>query len=277
MSRSSVFSLSLFRDVAAFGAVIAKIGAIQQAANDEEKGPVSNLANRLVGLVGQDGTAPGQQVYNIKKDLDRLSSSSDTTLAYHARQLRSTVMDAVNDSLPPSDQEAFQQARQQFRNMKTIEPAIDKAGSGNISPSTLANVMGQKANRSASMYGNGDQTLVNLAQSGKMMLGDKMPNSGTTARAAMQLALPALAGASAGYYGANEGGTGEGVRNGLLAAGTMIVAPRFAQRVINSPAVGDYLSNGMSGPLRNLLLSPQNNQVIGGAVRRLPGSVLQSR
>lgn len=253
---------------------VSKIGAIQKAANDEEKAPVSNIANRIVGMVKDDGTIPGQQLYGVKKDLDRLASSPDSTLAYHARQLRSTVMDAIDGSLSQEDQAAFRQARQQFGNMKKIEPAIDKEGAGNISPATLANVMGQKANRGASVYGNGDQTLVNLAQAGKQLLGDKMPNSGTAARAAMQLALPALAGAG-GYYGA-DGDTGAGIRNALLAGGTMIAAPRLAQAAMNSPAVSGYLSQGMGGPLRNLLQLPQTNQLIGSSLRRLPGAALQA-
>lgn len=265
-------------DVAINGPIINRVAAIQQAANDEERAPISNLANRLIGMVDQNGTAPGQQVYNLKKDLDRLASSPDTTLAYHARQLRTTVMDAINDSLPTADRATFQQARAQFGNMKKIEPAIDKTGQGDISPSVLANVMGQKANRQNSIYGRGNQDLTELAQAGKLLLGDKMPNSGTAGRAAMQIALPAIVGSIAGgsSYGSDED-TGAAIRNALLATGATVMAPRLAQRAINSPAIGGYLTKGMQSPmLRDLLLSPQNNQITGGLLRRLPGASVQA-
>jgi hypothetical protein len=272
---NSVFKDVLDRNhVAISDPTVSKISAIQQAANDDEKGPVSNMANRIISMVGSDGKIPGQQMYAVKKDLDRLASSPDSTLAFHARNLRSTVMDSINDSLPEQDRQAFQQARQQFGNLKKIEPAISKDGNGNISASTLSNVMGQKANRGASIYGNGDQTLVNLAQSGRQLLGDKMPNSGTAMRAAMQIAGPLALGG--GAYAASD--KDEGLPWGKVGAAAALgfAAPRAMQAAINSPGVARYVSQGMGGPLRNLLLSGQNNQLVGGGLRRLPGAAVQA-
>lgn len=255
--------------------LLSRIGAVQQAANDEEKGAVSNIANRFINAVKPDGTVAGKTAYGIKKDLDRLASSTDTTLAYHARQLRSAVMDGINDSLPAADQAAFSQARGQFRNMKTIEGAIDKEGSGNISPSILANTLGQKRNRGASIYGRGDQELVNLAQAGKMLLSDKTPNSGTTARAAMQLLYPLGASIAGGSYDAYTGDYGGAATKALAAGGAMIAGPKAAQYLINSPAASRYLSAGIQNvPLRSLMQLPQESDVVGGALRRLPGAAL---
>lgn len=253
---------------------LSRVAAVQQAANDEEKTAVSNLANRVMASVDGNGEIPGQAAYNVKKDLDRLAGSADSTLAYHARQLRSVLMDGINDSLSGADQQAFAQARTQFRNMKNIEGAIDKEGSGNISPSLLANTLGQKRNRGASIYGRGDQELVQLAQAGKMLLPDKLPNSGTTARAAMQILAPLGASAAGGAYDASQGDYGSAAGKALMAGAAAIAAPRAAQFLINNPATARYLTGGVqSMPLRSLLQAPQQIPMFGGAVRRLPNDV----
>lgn len=284
MNRASTRINGVFHDVlnrnnvAVTDPLLNRISTIQQAANDEERHAVSNLANRLISHVDENGTIPGQAAYGVKKDLDRLASSPDTTLAYHARQLRTALMDGINDSLPQADRDAFAQARQQFRNMKQIEPAIDKEGAGNISPATLANVMGQKANRQASIYGRGNQDLVELAQSGKMLLGDKTPNSGTTARAAMQLVGPLAATALGGGYDAYNGDYAGALGHAALAGGAAILYPKAAQRLINNPATANFLSHGVQNmPLRNLLTLPQTNDAVGGTLRRLPGALLSTQ
>lgn len=253
--------------------LLTRIAGIQQAANDEERHAVSNIANRFIAGVDGSGAVPGQVAYGVKKDLDRLASSSDSTTAYHARQLRSAVMDGINDSLPAADREAFAQARSQFRNMKTIEGAIDKEGGGNISASTLANALGQKRNRGASIYGRGDQDLVSLAQAGKMLLTDKTPNSGTTARAAMQILAPIGASVAGGSYDAYHGDYGSAATKAALMGAAALGGPRIAQSVIANPNASRYLTQGVQYmPLRALLQAPQEVPMVGGVLRRLPGA-----
>lgn len=253
--------------------LLTRIGSIQQAANDEERHAVSNVANRFIASVDENGAVPGQVAYGVKKDLDRLASSADSTTAYHARQMRSVIMDGINDSLPAADREAFAEARSQFRNMKTIEGAIDKEGSGNISPSMLANALGQKRNRAASIYGRGDQDLVSLAQAGKMLLTDKTPNSGTTARAAMQILAPVGASIAGGSYDAYNGDYGTAATKAALMGAAALGGPRLAQSLIANPNASNYLTQGMQNiPLRSMLLSPQEVPMVGGVLRRLPGA-----
>lgn len=249
---------------------LGRIGAIQAQALDEDKPAIARVAQRVVDSVRDDGTVAGQSAYAIKKDLDRLASSNDSTLAYHARQLRSTVMDAINDSLAPQDQAAFAQARGQFANMKKLEGVIGE--DGQISPSKLANVFNQRANRSTSVYGQGPQELYDLASAGKMLLPDKLPNSGTTARLAMQVGVPLIAGGGAGVY--------EGTHNGEvgfdpMAAGKVLALtaglPKLAQMALNNPASARYLAEGVQySPLRTMLMAPQENPVVGGIVKRIP-------
>ena len=262
---NGVFSDVLNRNNIAIGdSALSKIANIQKAALEVEKKPVSNIANRIVDSVGPDGKVPGQVMYGIKKDLDRLASSQDSDLAFHARQLRSAVMDTINGSLSGQDQVAFQQARQQFANMKTIEPAIDKMGSGDISAPRLASVLAQKRNRGISVYGRGEQDLVDLAHAGNMLLPDKTNQSGTVPRAIMQMAAPLAVGTAEGAY-TGDWGKAAGTAAGLYAL------PKATQYIMNNPTTAGYLAKGMSSiPLRNLLLAPQTNPIIGGVARRIP-------
>lgn len=262
---NGVFSDILNRNNISIGdQALSNIAQIQKAALEVEKKPVSNIANRIVDSVGADGTVPGQVMYGIKKDLDRLASSQDTDLAFHARQLRSAVMDTINGSLSGEDQAAFQQARQQFANMKTIEPAIDKFGSGDISAPRLANTLAQKRNRGISVYGRGNQDLVDLAHAGNMLLPDKTNQSGTVPRAVAQMLAPLAVGTAEGAYTGDWG----------KAAGTaasLYALPKATQYIMNNPATASYIAKGVGAvPLRNLLLAPQNNAAIGGVLRRLP-------
>ncbi len=261
-------------NVALTDPIVNRIAEIQSRALEEEKKPVAAIANRIMSSVGEGDKIPGQIAYGIKKDLDRLASSADTTLAYHARQLRSAVMDAIDGSLSAEDKAAFAQARQQFGNMKKIEGAIDKDGNGDISPSRLASILSQKANRNVTIYGRGDRELVELAHAGNMLLPDKNPNSGTTARLAMQVGLPLLAGTGGGLYsGSDSEKFGFDLMDAAKTVAAVAIAPKIAQKAMNSTAVSEYMAKGMRGkllPIRSLLEAPETNETIGGMVRRIP-------
>jgi hypothetical protein len=250
--------------------LLTKIGAAQAAASEAEQKPIVSVANRILSAANANDEIPGQIAYGIKKDLDQYASSADSTLAYHARQLRSALMDGINDSLSPTDQQQFAQARLQFGNLKSIEPTIDRMGNGDISPAKLANVMAQKRNRGVSIYGRGDQSLNDLAQAGNMLLRDPMPNSGTTSRLMMQ-AAPALIGGAFG--GATSRDPEHPFGNiGNIAAGVAAgyAIPKLGQMAINSPAVANYLAKGLPGAAKTTLQLPQKNALVGGAVQRIP-------
>jgi len=235
--------------------IVTKIGSIQQLAIDAEKKPISNIANRILKNVDEHGQITGQSAYAIKKDLDMYASSSDTTLAHYAKELRSTLMNGINDSLSDADKEAFQIARNQFGNMKTIEGAIDKEGGGNISPSRLAQIMSTKANRAKSVYGKGNQDLVDLAQAGSKVLTEKLPNSGTIARALAQVAPGAALGAAYGAYQGDWKTAGAGALGG-------IALPKVIQKIINDPVAAAYLEKGLKpGVLRTVLEAPKKGQL----------------
>ena len=149
--------------------------------------------------------------------------------------------------------------------MRTIEGAIDKQGSGDISPARLATIMNQKANRKVSIYGQGDTSLSDLAQASNELLTSHTPNSGTPLRLATQAAIPIALGA--GYEGVKEGNW-EGAAKGA-AAGYLI--PKATQVLLNHQ--GARIATDALGSLGQPSSMPL---ISGGALQHLPTSALEA-
>lgn len=235
--------------------------------SDQQMGIITRQINNVLDKANNPGMAiDGSAYQNIKSGLDRISGGQDTAVGHWARQLRGVLDDALERSTAANgnqaDYAALQQARQQWGNMRKIEGAIAVDGSGDISPAKLANIVNQKANRASSVYGAGDQTLPDLAKAGRNLLTDRLPNSGTAARATMQLLAPALVG---GSYGALQG---DWEKAGIGALGG-IALPKAAQYAINNPAIANYLANGIGNEaVRSALMAPRNNALLNALVRR---------
>jgi len=234
----------------------------QGLAMEGEKRPVVSIINRITDAMDGNGNIDGQVAYGIKKDLDRMASSPDSDLAYFARQTRSTLMDAMNASLSGADQQAFSTARGQMANMFNIDRAVDKTGTGNISPQRLAAALNAGRNRTISVYGNGPQELSDLAKAGAQILPDKLPNSGTTARMMMQM-LPGLL-TGAGTYAA----TGDPMESLKYGAG-IIALPKLAQTALNNQTLVKALMGGYApDALKKATGVVQKNPALAAALLR---------
>jgi hypothetical protein len=233
--------------------------------NDSQFGTISRNADDILQKASQNnGVISGPQFQNIKKTLDSLSSGGDSDVASVARDMRQSLHDGLYQSAVDSgntaDAQLLKQTNQQWRNMRTIEGAIDKQGNGDISPSRLANIMGQKANRNVSIYGKGDTTLSDLAQSANALLPQKVPNSGTPARVIAQVALPMAAGAT--YEGVREGNW-EGAAKGAVGG---IALPYLIQKGLNSQGALGRLTSGAG----NLAKPSSMPALVGAAVQHAP-------
>lgn len=100
--------------------------------------PITSQINEIFNKA-QDGVIDGQAAYNIKRTLDRLSRQNTPT-AYHALQLKSELMDALNRSLGPEQASAFAKTRQQYGNMLALEKLATNGVEGEISAARLANM-----------------------------------------------------------------------------------------------------------------------------------------
>jgi hypothetical protein len=88
---------------------------------------------------GQSGVIDGQAAYNIKKNLDRIGKGASNE-AFHARELKDVLMDALNRSLGKAEAEAFATTRKQYGNMRALEKLATNGAEGGISAARLGNM-----------------------------------------------------------------------------------------------------------------------------------------
>lgn len=231
--------------------------------NDQQFGVVDRNVSDILNKASQNnGVINGEQFKNIKMTMDKLSGGGDSDVADIARDIRQTMNDGLLKSASEAgniaDVNLLKKTNQQWRNMRTIEGAIDKEGSGDISPARLATIMNQKANRSVSIYGQGDTALSDLAKASNELLTNHTPNSGTAARLAAQAVLPVALGTA----GAAKEGDWQGAAKGVAAG---VLLPKIAQKMLNAQGLKKATSAvGSLSEKSSMPLFP------GGAVQHAP-------
>jgi hypothetical protein len=224
---------------------MAKIEArAPRQAMDESIRPVMANINALIdGAAKNNGIVDGKLFQEVSTDLRELARKGN----YHAGDLHDVLTEAMSAHAAPEDVKALNLARQQYRKLNQIAPAVDSMG--NISPAKLHNSMMNKSNRNQALFGKGDQSLMETARAGKNLLVDTLGNSGTAERVAPLTVLGAVA-------------SGEGVLKSLgkaaLAKGGL---DAFGQAMRNQGIMGNYLANGIPGLGK---LAPYLGKVKGG-------------
>lgn len=272
----SIFDEVASRNTIPYEAIQDGLATIQVGArkvlNDSQFGQINrNIDDIMSKAANNGGYINGPQYQNIKQTLDKISKGGDQQVGEFARDMRTVLSNGLEQSAAASgnnsDVALLQTANRQYRNMKLVENAIAKDGSGDISPAMLANSLYTKANRFQSVYGGGDQQIMSLATAGKNILRDKTPNSGTTARILANL-IPGAA--LAGGAQLVTGDPWEAAKFGLGA----IALPKLLQYGMNNPRVISALSDGIKNvPLRNLLSAPRTIPAVGQAIRIAPATV----
>lgn len=85
-----------------------------------------------------EGEIGGQTAYNIKKTLDRIGSRNSND-AFYARELRSSLMDALNRSLGPKEAQQFADLRRAYGNMLEVDKMVKHGAEAGIPPALIAN------------------------------------------------------------------------------------------------------------------------------------------
>ena len=88
---------------------------------------------------GAAGEIDGQAAYNIKKALDRIGGGNSDA-AFYARDLKKKLMDALNESLGPTEAASFAAVRKQYGNMLALENLAQNGAEGGVSAGRLANL-----------------------------------------------------------------------------------------------------------------------------------------
>lgn len=100
---------------------------------------IGNMADEIMSKIGANGDIDGQAAYNIKKSLDRIGNRN-TSEAFYAREMKKSLMGALNRSLGPDEAAAFTKVRQQYGNMLDMEGLAQNGAEGGISVARLANL-----------------------------------------------------------------------------------------------------------------------------------------
>jgi hypothetical protein len=117
-------------------------GILQNARNsltEQEFGVVGRPINNLLSTV-QGGEISGQSYGNLihkGSPLDAMTNNANSNIANYGGQIREALRDSLQRSLSLDDMSAYQGARAQWKNTKTIEPLTQRADVvGGATPST---------------------------------------------------------------------------------------------------------------------------------------------
>lgn len=115
-----------------------------QQASDELGSDGAKIIQKQVDEIlakAQNGQIDGQAAYNIKRTLDRIGGRNSPE-AFYARELKKSLMGALERSLGADEAAAFTKARQQYGNMKSVEKLVGNGAEGDVSIARLANQRG---------------------------------------------------------------------------------------------------------------------------------------
>lgn len=222
--------------------VLQKAVAIQndaaQLGTKQAQDMVNGFMQRFEDQV-QNGVLPGRAYQTMDTKIGNTARSmaqSDPNAAHYLRDLRGVFRDAMDSSITPQDQAAWQQARSQYGNLKTVRDLIAKDTGEGINPQGLmGRVTGNNAGKEAMARGNRG-ALGDIAKVSSGLLKDQVPDSGTVTRS---LAASLLGGG--GYAAAGPAGLAV-LPIGAI-AGRVANSNALAQLARSSPAIANKLAS----------------------------------
>lgn len=252
-------------DPAIEDSLIKTIDDANQVLTPSEIAPLKNQVDAIVGKFGQGNSAISGDVYQALTrkgtPLDRLLSSDNPNIQFYAGQIRNALDDALERAAPADARADLQKARAQYKAMKTIEPLVAKAPTGDVSPALLMGRVNSSYGDTA--YGGGGD-LAELARIGQQFL-KAPPSSGTAERLAiMELGKKALGPAGvAGVVGTaalNPGALPMTLATGIPALAAYAATAKGAGALLRSDAVANKLIQNSLG---------QTAPMTGGVANRL--------
>ena len=208
------------------------------------------------------GAVTGETLKNIQTDLNNtikrysISTDADQVLVAQAlKEVRSNLLDLIRRSNPQSAAE-LKAIDTGYANFKRVEKAASLVGSeeGIFSPAQLQSaVRTADKSKDKGQFATGNALMQDLSETGKTVLGNKLPDSGTPYRGM----LPLLLGGGAGVAGYPA------LAAGMLAGPALYSAPgqRMAATLLTQrPAGANALANQFRGNERAKLAALMANQ-----------------
>lgn len=196
--------------------------------------PLIRQVQNIAGLVDpRTQTITGEIYQNLTRrgaPLDRAMQSQNPNIRNAARDIREALDDVMERSATPEAVADLRQARAEWRNLRTVEPLVAKAPTGDISPALLQGRVNTafKGTHGAAYGGGGDLKM--LADIGQRFMKEP-PSSGTSERGMLMHLI---------------GGFGSGVAG--LAAG---LSPKEAALAMLAPVAGAATGRGVGAALRS--------------------------
>lgn len=243
------------------------LSSATQFGDDSSVKAVNNVYDRLIkqsnaaadmtgGKAGANTVmeVPGAAYSSLDSELSKLIKGGGEKGQY-LKQMQTEIRDAMDRSISPADQEAWQTARTQYKNLKAVRDIVAKdAGDGNIPPVQLLNALNNSEAGKEAMAMGTRGTLGDLGRIGKQFVKDSVPNSGTAQRA---IAM-GLIGGGGFAFGASPAEVA-----GMLVGGA--TAGRLVNKVLTSPKAITALSKqGLT--VKDLMRLPPSTitQIVGG-------------
>lgn len=218
-----------------FNSVLSRV--TKEGTADQQRIIKSRLNELFERIDPNTGEIDGQFFNRWQANL-RMKAGNDDLL----NEFRSAALKAYNKGVSGSDAELLSKTRGQYKNFKTLDPLLDKATTGDISPGLLLNRVANQTNNFSS-GGGGD--LADLARIGNRFMVDRTPQTGGSTRGLLQ--------------------------NSLIASGLTLPFVAPAQWAMNNNLVRNNLINrGLSGqaPIHGLLDAPGTPEMLSEIFRR---------
>lgn len=206
--------------------------------------------------------------------LDAAANSKNPNIANYAGDIKDVLRQSLQRSLSGDDALAYQQARTQWKNMKTVEPLTQSAdvvggaspSTGDINP-TLLRAAVNRSYKDVPYRSLGEVPLNDIADIGQRFL-KETPTSHTSERGWL---MHLLTGAGAGIFGVEHGLPS--MKEAVLGAGALGTTGLIA-RGVSSALQSDALANRMieqgltPAPTLGESLSHAAAPIVAGAVTR---------
>ncbi len=225
----------------------------------EQRQIVGNLASDIVERIkAGNGTIPGADYQTIRSRLSRLAQNNrqtDPDFSGAVRSMRDALDNNMARSISPEDAGAWQQARREWRNLKSLEKAAaaggENAALGIVSPAQIRIAASQGAGNRAG-YARGEGDFAELARAGNALM-TPLPNSGTAQRGGLVAQGGGFSGAAA---------AGDPVMATIIALG-----PAAFGRALWSGPVQKYLKNEAISPAARRLIETRIRQGLAGGAQ----------
>lgn len=200
---------------------------------------IQNQINAIISK-SRNGLIDGQAAYNIKKTLDRIGNRGSNE-AYYAREVKKSLMGALNRSLPVDEAQAFTTLRQQYGNMLDLEGLAQNGAEGGISVGRLANMKGINNPEMQDLADIAAQFLVTREAPHGAAQRVTLGMMGLGASGAAPAALPFIAGGMAAGRSANMALNSQWMKNMVLTQqpgllGTMAESPLLRSGLLATQA-----------------------------------------